>query len=138
MKKGRIINLTIVILVLVSSCTNSGDQAVVISGIADKIFSQKDLESMEMIDAEYTNKDDEKTVFAGIPISEVLAAAGVSEFSELTVIASDDYSAEITSQELSGCDSCILSFIEGEGWKAVMPGFSGKLQVKDVVELKIE
>ena len=138
MKKRRRINIAIVILVLASSCTNSGEPALVISGIADKVFSQKDLESMEMIDAEYINKDGERAIFTGIPISEILATAGVTKYSKLTITASDDYTAEIISQELSGCDSCTLSFIEGEGWKSVLSGFSGKLQVKDVVELNVE
>jgi len=99
---------------------------------------QNDLEKMEMSKSEYTNKDDETTVFTGVPIINILTEAGSGDFSKVVIVALDGYAAEVTSEELKSCPECILAFSEDNGWLAVMPGFSGKLQVKNVIELKME
>jgi ketol-acid reductoisomerase len=52
-------------------------------------------------------------------------------------VASDGYSAEITYEELSACSKCIITFLENYGLLAVMPDFSSKLQVRDLIELQI-
>jgi len=53
------------------------------------------------------------------------------------MVASDGYSAEITYEELNPCNKCIIAFQENDGLLAVMPDFSSKLQVKDLIELQI-
>ena len=60
------------------------------------------------------------------------------DFNKVEIVAFDGYAAEVTSEELKSCSGCILAFSEDNGWLAVMPGFSGKLQVKNVIELKME
>jgi len=93
---------------------------------------------MPVVDSNYSNKDEEATVFSGISIVEILETQGIEEYSELTLIASDGYTARVSYDELSVCSECILSYSEDNNWSTVMPNFSGKLQVKDVVELSVK
>ncbi len=128
----------LLIMVLVVSCTGNDEPVLSVSGEAEVSFTQMDLETMNMVESEYINKDDEITVFTGVPIIDILTEAGSEDFTKVVMIASDGYNAEVTSEELEGCSGCILAFSEDDGWRAVMPGFSGKLQIRNVVELKVE
>ena len=138
MKKVRAFIIIILVMILVVSCSRTKNPVISVTGLTEATFSQKELESMKMINSEYTNKDGEVTIFNGIPVIEILESAGVTEFSKVTLIASDKYSNTITSDELINCGKCVLAFIDGEGWRAVMPDFSSKLQIKDVVRLMVE
>lgn len=109
-----------------------------LSGPATEIsYTEEDLMGMAMTETEYTNKDGETTIYEGVAFADLLSEAGVNEFSSLTLTAVDDYSADVTAEELSGCSGCIVAFQEDGGLRAVMPDFSGKLQVKDLVSITI-
>ena len=109
-----------------------------LSGPATEIFyTEEDLMGMPITETDYTNKDGETTTYQGIAFADLLSEAGVSEYTSLTLTASDGYSADVTGEELSGCGGCIVAFQEEEGLRAVMPDFSGKLQVKDLVSVMI-
>lgn len=138
MRKLKVYVFVLLALVIVISCSSKGDPILFVSGLAEASFTQNDLEKMEMAESGYTNKDDEKTVFIGVPIINILTEAGSGDFTKVVIVALDGYAAEVTSEELKSCSGCILAFSEDNGWLAVMPGFSGKLQVKNVVELKTE
>ena len=138
MKRLKVYVFVLLILIVVVSCGSKGDPILFVSGLAEASFTQNDLEKMEMAESEYINKDDETTVFTGLPIINILTEAGSGDFAKVVIVALDGYGAEVTSEELKSCSECILAFSEDNGWLAVMPGFSGKLQVKNVVELKIE
>jgi len=138
MKRVKIIFLVVLILMLSVSCSAKADPVLSTSGLKEASFSQKDLEAIPMIDSNYTNKDGGTTVFSGVPFSELLSNSGVESYSQLSIIASDGYSATVTFEELSNCSECVLSYSDDNGWSAVMPDFPGKLQVKDVVVLNVE
>lgn len=139
MKKRKLIIVVFgLILLFAVSCGAKDDPVLAVSGTVEVSYSQRELEALSMIDSEYTNKDGETIVFTGIAISDILSSAKVSDYSKITIIASDGYSAEITFEELSACEDCILTYSDSDGWSSVMPGFSGKMQVKDIEELNIQ
>lgn len=138
MKRLKVFMFVLLALVIIVSCGSKGDPIFYVSGLAEVSFTQNDLEKMEMAESEYINKDDETAVFTGVPIINILTEAGSGDFAKVVIVALDGYAAEVTSEELKSCSGCILAFSEDNGWLAVMPGFSGKLQVKNVVELKTE
>lgn len=138
MKKVQVIFLAVLVLVLSVSCGAKNSPVLSVIGLKEASFSQKDLEAMSMVNSNYTNKDGETTVYSGVAFDELLANLGIESYSQLSIIASDGYSASVTFDELTNCPECVLAYSDDNGWSAVMPDFSGKLQVKDVVELNVE
>jgi hypothetical protein len=140
MKKRLVVGiLMLVMLFAVAACGNAANDAMFkISGLASVSFSAQSLGSIESVDVEYTEKDGSVSNYTGFPIAAVIELAGISDFSNITMIASDDYSAEVTADELADCADCIVALDGDGGWRTVMPGFSSKQQVKDLVELNIQ
>jgi hypothetical protein len=99
-------------------------------------WTMEDLQGFPSMEVEYTNKDGETTTYTGVAISTLLAEVGVDSFLSLTLIAADEYSAEVTAEELGGCEKCIVA-IDGGSLRSVMPELSSKLQVRDLVEIQI-
>ena len=115
----------------------AAEVALELGGLAEMRLSVEDLEALPMSEAEYTNKDGETTTYQGISFSDLLEEAGVSEYATVTLIAADDYSAEIDRETLEACKSCIIAFEDDGGLRSVMPGMEGKLQVKDLVKIEV-
>jgi hypothetical protein len=61
-----------------------------------------------------------------------------ADATSVVFVADDGYTAEITLEELNACPDCIVSFRNQGGFSTVMPDFSGKLQVKGVVEIQVK
>ena len=99
-------------------------------------FIMSQLEGMEILEVENTGKDGEVTVYSGVLVTDLLAEAGLTG-DRVVFIASDGYEAELALSELEGCVDCIVAF-DGEDLRMVLPGFSSKLQVKDVVEFAVK
>ncbi len=94
---------------------------------------------MDTIEAESTNKDDETKTYTGVPLNALLEKAGVKDgATTLVFVADDDYTAEAALSEVQGCADCIVSFRNQGGFSTVMPDFSGKLQVKGIVEIQVK
>jgi hypothetical protein len=53
-------------------------------------------------------------------------------------VADDGYSADAPLAEIEACADCIVSFRNQGGFSIVAPGFSGKVQVKGVIEIQVE
>ena len=141
MKTKKIISLIVLgMSIILTSCggATSDDAMFNITGMADVSFSSQSLGSIESMDVEYTEKDGSITTFTGFPMASVIDLAGISDYSTVTMIAVDAYTAEVTADELAACETCIVALDNEGAWRTVMPGFSGKLQVKDLVELKIQ
>jgi len=140
MKKRIVVCLILLVMLLVlAACGSPAEDAMFkVSGLANVSFSAQSLGSIESVDVEFTEKDDSVTTYTGFPMAAVIELAGVSDYSTVTMIAGDEYSAEVTAEELTACIDCIVA-LDGEGgWRTVMPGFSGKQQVKDLVELNVQ
>lgn len=117
------------------------DAALKITGnVANEIgWAEEDVRAMDTMDAESTNKDGETKTYTGVSINALLDEAGVNDGATTVVfVADDDYTAEVTLTEVQDCADCIVSFRNQGGFSIVMPGFSGKLQVKGVIEIQVK
>lgn len=137
-KKYIVIAAMLALSLFAAACSvgASDEPVLAVSGAAEASYTQGDLEAFDTVAAEYEQKDGTVSEYEGVLIVDILNAADVGDYTAVTLIASDGYEAEVTIDELAGCAGCILAYDSEDGWSAVMPGFSGKLQVKSVVELK--
>ena len=138
MKRIRIMLSALVIAVIVSGCSTNGASILFVNGLAEKAYTKRELQSFPQIESAYMNKDGEVAEYSGVSITSIIKESGIEEYSIVTLIASDGYSAEVTSEELTNCDKCIIAFQDDGGLLVVMPDFSSKLQVKDLSELQVD
>ena len=61
-----------------------------------------------------------------------------AEATTVVYVADDGYTAEVALAEVQDCADCIVSFRNQGGFSIVMPGFSGNVQVKGVIEIQIK
>ena len=135
MKKTRLFASLFLVLALLSACSQAGEAVLT---VGSQVYSQADLEALGTMSVDYTNKDGETTTYEGVPIADVLQDAGVADSGDtVTFTAADDYSADMALEEALACPNCIVAFDEGS-LRLVMPDFSGKLQVKDLVTISVE
>jgi hypothetical protein len=105
-------------------------------GKAEANLSADDIKGKTQIEAEYTGKDGTVTKTTGTSLK--LLLIDITDTSTLSFVAKDGYSADMSGADLLKCDTCIVAFQDDGGLKTVMPGSTGKLQVKDLVEIKIK
>jgi hypothetical protein len=98
-------------------------------------YSQSDLEALGVLSVDYTDKDGQTTTYEGVLLSDLLSDAGVTG-KTVVFTAADGYEAEMPMADAMACANCIVAFDDGS-LRMVMPEQSGKLQVKDVVEIII-
>ncbi|MFO8036568.1 MAG: hypothetical protein R6U57_08105 [Anaerolineales bacterium] len=148
LKKRTILVLALIAALLLGGCGpaeetvveegGGGEAALTVSGAVDEelSLSRGDLEGMKTMEVEYTGKDGETETFTGVPVNDILAEAGLSgDASAVVFVASDGYEAELPLTDLEGCSECVVAF-DGDELRMVLPGFSGKVQVKGVVEIQ--
>jgi hypothetical protein len=139
MKKNIVKIASLVLLaVLIVSCAPKAAPVLKVSGLVEKAWTASDLKTLPVTKSDYTNKDGETTTYSGVAFTDLFKAAGVGDFSTVTLKASDDYTAEITKDELAACPTCIVAIEEDGSLRSVMPDFSGKQQVKNLVEIQIK
>ena len=137
MKRSKIILAILIAAAMVSACGARSEPILSITGSTAKTYTKKELMDFSQVESAYMNKDGEVTNFIGVPMVSIIENCEVETYSGVTIVASDGYSAEITYEELDTCNKCIITFQENGGLLAVMPDFSSKLQVKDLIELQI-
>lgn len=144
-----LLGLAIMLLSTLAGCggasggggVSSGEVALRITGNVgnEMAWTEDEVRSMETIEAERENSKGEMSTYTGVPIKALLEEAGVSEDpTTVTFIAEDESTADVELAELQACDDCIVAFRNQGGFSIVMPGYSGKLQVKGVVEIQVE
>lgn len=133
MKKSILFISLFVVFALLSACSGS-EEALLTVGSQE--YTKSDLESLGTTSVDYTDKDGETTTYEGVLLSTLLEDAGVTG-DNITFTAADDYSAEASMEEIVGCSNCIVAF-DGDSLRTVMPDFSGKLQVKDLVVISVQ
>ena len=116
----------------------AAEPALTLSGTVDVSWTADELSAMDQVDADYTNKDGETTTFSGVLISDLLAAAGVTDYTKISLIASDEYSVDVTAEELASCAACIVAFDDDGSLRSVMPDLAGNQNVKSLVEIAVE
>jgi DMSO/TMAO reductase YedYZ molybdopterin-dependent catalytic subunit len=143
-RKYLFVTSLIVLVTLFSACSSTlveapvDEAALELTGAAAEAWSMAELEGMETMEVDYTNKDGETTTYTGVPLGMLLESAGVDTTTgTVTFVAADGYSAEIDLAELMACEDCIVAF-DGESLRTVLPDQSGKLQVKDLIEIQVQ
>lgn len=124
-----------------ASAESDGEVALKITGLVEKemAWSEAEVMAMETISVESTNKQGEKSTYTGVEIRKLLELAGLkAEATKLVFVADDGFTAEVTIAEVLACENCIVSFRSQGGFSTVLPEFSGKLQVKGVVEIQVQ
>ena len=120
---------------------DSGEVALKITGsvASEQAWTETQVKAMDTMEAESTNKDGETSTYTGVLITNLLAEAQPNADATTVIFVADDgYTAEVTLEELNACSDCIVSFRNQGGFSTVLPGFSGKLQVKGVVEIQVK
>jgi len=103
---------------------------------AEATWTVDDIDVMDMMSVDYTNKDGETKTYEGVLISDLLEAAGVKADAQTVVfVAEDGFSAEMALADVMSCANCIVAVDDGI-FRTVMPEQSGKLQVKGLVEIQ--
>jgi hypothetical protein len=128
----------ILLTVLAVSCAAKAEPVLKLTGLTEKSWTAEDLKAFPVTETDYTNKDGETTTYAGVTFSALFEAAGISDYSSLTLVGSDGYAADVSKDELSACPACIVAIEEDGSLRSVMPDFSGKQQVKDLVEIQVK
>jgi len=135
MKKMRLLASVLIVLVVLTACAPAGETVLTVGG---QEYTQTELEALGTLTVDYTNKDGEVTTYSGVPVSALLDDAGVADSgANVTFTAADNYEAEATVDEVMACTDCIVAFDDGS-LRVVMPDFSSKLQVKDLVSITIQ
>ena len=114
--------------------------ALTLSGMVDAemAWTEADLQAMQSMNTNYTDKDGVTSTFSGVPVKALLELAGVQDgAAELVFVADDGFEGAAVLEEVLACVNCIVAFDDG-GLRMVMPEFSGKAQVKGVVEIKVQ
>ena len=135
MKKMRLLASVLIVLVVLTACAPAGETVLTVGG---QEYTQTELEALGTLTVDYTNNDGEVTTYSGVPVSALLDDAGVADSgANVTFTAADNYEAEATVDEVMACTDCIVAFDDGS-LRVVMPDFSSKLQVKDLVSITIQ
>jgi len=142
----------LIVATVLSGCGGAGDggeaaggvpadAALKVTGSVDSEvgWSEADLKAMDTLDVDYTNNDGETATYTGVAINDLLDKAGVADGATAVVFVADDgYESELTLDEIRGCADCIVAFRDEGGFSTVMPNFSGKAQVKGVIEIRVK
>jgi DMSO/TMAO reductase YedYZ molybdopterin-dependent catalytic subunit len=117
------------------------DAALKITGAVENEigWTEEKIRSMDTIEAESTNKAGETSTYTGVLISDLLGKAQPNaDASTLVFVADDGYTAEAPLADIQACADCIVSFRNQGGFSIVAPGFEGSVQVKGVVEIRVQ
>jgi len=116
------------------------EPALIISGSVGEELSwtMDELQAMDTTEVEYTGKDGETETFTGVSLADLIGdASPEADAGTVVFTASDDYQAEAALSEILDCGDCVVAF-DGGSLRSVMPEFSGKLQVKNLVQIEIQ
>lgn len=134
MKQTRLLVSLFFILALLSACGTTEEAVLTVGG---DTYSQSQLEALGTMSVDYTNKDGEVTTYEGVSLAGLLADAGADSGGTVTFTAADEYQAELEMDEALACANCIVA-LDGDSLRLVMPDFSGKLQVKDLISISVK
>jgi len=118
-----------------------GEAAFKVTGLVEKEmgWSDAELKAMETITIEYTNKKGETDSYTGVLVNKLLELAGLqAEATKIVLVAGDGFTAEVPLADLQACTECIVAFDDDGTYRAVMPGFDSKQQVKELVEIQVQ
>jgi len=102
-------------------------------------LTMSDLKEMILTKADSTDKNGKTTTYSGVLLSTLLDKAGISDNTSVTIIGSNAYtSPSISISDLKNCAVCIAAILDDGSLQSVLPGQSGKMQVKNMVEIQVK
>jgi len=116
------------------------DATLLISGLleTEATFTWADLQAMDVKTMESEHPKQGMQTNTGVCLKTLLAGLGMKDEAQaLVFVASDGYQAEVSLAELQPCVGCLVAFDEDGTFKMVMPGFSSKAWVSDVVQIHV-
>jgi hypothetical protein len=134
-----IIIMTFLASLLLAACSAPAAPASILKisgGKTEMNLTANDIKGKSQIDVEYTGKDGKVTKYTGTTLKLLLTE--ITDANTLSFVAKDGYTADLSGADLLKCDTCIVAFQDDGGLRTVMPSQSSKLQVKDLVEIKIK
>lgn len=104
----------------------------------ERTFTAETLRALGTRETAYTNKDGETTTYTGVPLAALLAEVGASaDATTLIFSARDGYEAQAPLADVTACAECIVAFQDQGGFRVVLPGFPGNIQVRDLITLQV-
>lgn len=98
-----------------------------------------ELRTMPQTSTDYVNKEGETETYTGVALSALFDEAGCgAEATTIAFVAGDGYSAEGDLAEVRGVENGIVAIADDGSLRVVLPEMSSKLQVKDLVEIKLK
>lgn len=102
-------------------------------------WTEDQVKAMETKDVESANSKGETDTYTGVSLQALLDMAKPKADAQTVVYVADDgFTAELPLSDVVGCTDAIVSFRTNGGFRIVMPGFPGNVQVKGVVEIQIK
>jgi len=96
------------------------------------------LRAMPQTSTDYVGKDGDTVTYSGVALSALLDEAGcATKATTIAFVASDGYSAEGDLAEVRAVEGGIVAIADDGSLRVVLPDMSGKLQVKDLVEIQL-
>lgn len=143
MKKNRfvLVFIILVLCIVVGACTPAlnAEPVLTLRGLVEKEYTLDELNAFSQTSSEYTNKDGETTKYTGVAFSVIFNDAKLPiEPTTIKMVAIDAYVGEVTYDEIRDCTDCIIAILEDGTLRSVLPGFSGKANVKDLVSLELQ
>jgi len=143
MKKNSFVTILIIMLfsLVLSACapTKTVEPALTVKGLIDKVYALDDLEALPQTSSDYINKDGETTTYNGVAFSVIFDDLKLSsDPSSVKMVAIDNYVGEITFEELKACNDCIIAILEEGTLRSVLPGFSSKVNVRELIVLDLQ
>jgi hypothetical protein len=136
--------LAMVLTILLVGCTSTEEEGPIVLQVTgavsgEKGFTAQDLKDLGTQDVDFTEKSGEVSTYSGTPVTAILEDTGLNaDASGVVLVGDDGYEAEATLEEVQACADCIITILDDGSLQAVMPGFSGKLQVKGLVEIRVK
>ena len=143
MKKGFVLSVVLVLIfgLILSACAAKEPAVTVltVTGMVEKAYTIDTLIALPQTTTDYTDKDGETTTYSGVAFSTLLSDLKLSsDPTTVKMIAADDYEGEVTFEELNACSDCIIAFLDDGTLRSVLPNFSGKANVKDLVKINLQ
>jgi hypothetical protein len=138
MKKNtaRIFGIVLLAVLFAACAAKAEPVALKLTGLATKSWTAAELKALPSASADFTNKDGQTTTYTGVAFTTLFDSAGLKDYATITLIGSDDYKADVAKADLSACPTCIVAILSDGSLQSVLPGFSGKQQVKNLVEIQ--
>jgi len=102
-------------------------------------WTDEKIRSMDTISADYTDKSGETKTYTRCGHQRLPGQSRPQGRRYDRGFGADDgYTAELTLAEVQSCADCIVAFGDDPGFRSVMPGLSGKAQVKGLIEIQVK